>query len=221
MTSANSPIHAMWKSKLLSEPTGYVIDGVLDATLYANSTKKICFLCKEANYQGKEMVDSAKWYKDGGFGQFSSRLQEWAAGMRYNFPPIAELNNKHKTFALKSAAIVNVKKTGGLGRADDSVIAEHAGKYRELLHQQLQELHPDCIVLGLTTRQTRDAAFPEVKWFSSGYHCDVAKWQDIILIDFYHPSSRNAPAAAYSLLQNIVRSVQFESLLGKKWGVEC
>lgn len=205
-------IHKTWKERLHTEKSGYVVDGVLNHELYKSSMPKICFLCKEANYRGIDMVDSTLWYSEGGFGQFSSRLQEWAHGILEGFPAIQRITYDQKRISLLKTAIVNVKKTGGLGVADDEVIAEHALAHGDLLRLQLHEIKPNIIILGVSTQRTRSALFPEVVWAQSGYYCDIANWNGIKLIDFYHPSSRNAPAASYSLLQNIIGSEVFRNL---------
>lgn len=205
-------ILSKWRSQIHSSETGFVNDGILNHEKYELAKPKLCFLCKEANYKGKNDISIMEWYNDGGFGHFSNRISQWAAGIHHDFPPIEDLNQEQLMEALHRSAVVNIKKTGGGGKADDGNIMQHAIQYRELLHEQLSEIAPHIIVMGLSVPSVRNAAFPELKWKSSGYYCDVAIWKNIKLIDFYHPSSRNAPSASYSLLQNIINSEAFKQM---------
>jgi len=203
-----------WKLQLVKAAKGFVKDGILNPELYSKAAIKVCFLCKDANLtDSTDDHDCRIWLKDGAFTTFYYRLQEWAGGIQDDFPPIEELSEEAKHDAFMSSAIVNVKKTGGKGVAVYEDILHHAVTYKKLLHEQLSHIKPDMIILGLSYKEIREAVFPNVKWKSSGYHCDVALWKGIRLIDFYHPSSRNAPAASYSLLQNVINSNAFKTLI--------
>ena len=59
--------------------------------------------------------------------------------------------------------------------------------------------------MGLSWNGLRERLFPHVVWRASGYAVDIGDWEGRKLIDFYHPSARNAPAAAYCLLEKVLK----------------
>ena len=81
------------------------------------------------------------------------------------------------------------------------------------LLKQINIINPDIIIwcqkhwVGM-----RNQLFEGAVWKDCGYIIPVGLWQNKKIIDFYHPSSRNAPAASYSLLQNVVQSKSFQKL---------
>lgn len=111
---------------------------------------------------------------------------------------------------------MNIKKSGGQGQADQTIIMEHLEKNLVFLHRQIEIIAPDIIITGISWSKLRNELFPESelekKWRKSGYGVDIAKYKNAKVIDFYHPSARIPPSASYSLLQNIIHAKQFQEL---------
>lgn len=124
------------------------------------------------------------------------------------------LRNTHE--AIQSIALMNIKKSGGQGQADQTIIMEHLEKNLVFLHRQIEIIAPDIIITGISWSKLRNELFPESelekKWRKSGYGVDIAKYKNAKVIDFYHPSARIPPSASYSLLQNIIHAKQFQEL---------
>ena len=80
------------------------------------------------------------------------------------------------------------------------------------LHEEIEIIDPEIIILGTSWKKLRNFIFDKVDWRHSGYDVAIRKYNKAKVIDFYHPSSRNAPSAAYSLLQNIIKSPTYKGL---------
>ncbi len=76
----------------------------------------------------------------------------------------------------------------------------------DLVRDQLRLIVPEVVVMGLSWNGLRERLFPKIEWQPCGYDIPIGKWEGIKLIDFCHPSARNAPAASYCLLQKVIES---------------
>ena len=109
---------------------------------------------------------------------------------------------------------MNVKKIGGGSLSEYENIINSVKKDFNFVHKEIEIIAPDIIILGLSWKEVRTEVFPDLKdkWQDSGYDIAITRFNKAKVIDFYHPSSRNAPSASYSLLQNIINSSAFKSL---------
>jgi hypothetical protein len=195
----------------------FIKDGVINENEWEKTTPKIIFIAKEANQQGNVKAGDFReeWRLPGRKYPFADRLTEWTYGMLNDFPifsNISEANDEYEIYRQKMA-FMNVKKMGGSGVANASILGEHFNNNLKFLRKQIAIINPHIIVLCLSFENFyRKSLFAEAEWKNCGYNIDVAKWNNIKLIDFYHPSARNGAAASYSLLQNVVRSEVFKSL---------
>lgn len=111
---------------------------------------------------------------------------------------------------------MNVKKSKGVGKLDNvkelnALVLEQI----DFIRQQIEIIQPDVVILCLShSKFLRNLLFPQAEsvWLNSGYGVEIGKSGNQKLIDFYHPSSRNVPAAAYCLLKNVVQSAAYKSL---------
>ena len=81
-----------------------------------------------------------------------------------------------------------------------------------MIQEVIKIIDPEIIILGTSWKKLRNFILDKHDWSHSGYYVAIGKFNKAKVIDFYHPSSRNAPSAAYSLLQNIINSDPFKSL---------
>ncbi len=206
-----------WESLIKTEHGKFIRDGIIDEQLFEkHGNKKLLVIAKEPNYQGTEAWDFRDWWKDELNYSFSYRIAEWAFGIENNFPIYSSIwtGNNNGLNAIRKIAFMNIKKTRGKGRSDYCVLQEHLEKDWNFIRNQIEIIQPKIMILCLSWRELRDSLFPELrnKWVESGYDIPISSILDCKIIDFYHPSARNAPAAAYSLLQNVFRSDAFQSL---------
>jgi len=209
-----------WEEKVNEYKNKFVSDGIIDENEYDNADKKLLFIAKEPNdpLQERKWDFRDIWKNKIEFNNsFSYRIAEWAYGILNDFPPYDDLwsNDPSKLFnILQSISFMNLKKIGGNGSSEYDSIHKHVNNELDFLKKQIDIIRPEIIILGLSFwSDIRNIIFQDAEWTRSGYNIEIAKWKNIKIIDFYHPSSRNAPAASYSLLQNIVNSNIFKNLL--------
>lgn len=204
-----------WKQHVNGE---IKLDGIINEELYNNADPKILFIEKEPNDPKQEAGDFREWWKKGIKFSFSIRIAEWSYGILEKFPEYDSVGRSYDEAyaAIQNIAFMNIKKTGGQGSSQIKDIINHIENdeiYR-LIHKEIVIINPDIVILGLSKRKLRNKLFPGVEWKDSGYDVAIGLLKEVNarVIDFYHPSSRNAPSASYSLLQNIINSEKFKTL---------
>lgn len=194
----------------------FVKDGIIDIDLYQRSNLKILFILKEANDPTQNSWDLTDTLRNEFKGNFTNRLAEWAYGILNNFPPLNLLPDAHELHrALKSTSILNLKKTGGTSTSKVEEIIAHVKQDKEFILREIEIINPDVIVGGVGTKEKGEIwkiLFPNIMLTSSGYDIVIGKWNEMKLVDFYHPSYRGPRAMSYALLQNIFRSQTFREL---------
>lgn len=185
----------------------FVQDGIIDPALFAAEDKRILFIAKEHNLlQEKHYINStysySDWWNMHVHLQFSHRIVEWAYGIQKGFPLLSDqqLSYEEKHIALRSIAFINVKKTAGTANANSGVILEYINQTRDLLHRQIREIAPTHIVTCFRYDHYPQQLFEiemqrtTANTFSYGY------WDDISVVNFYHPSSRKSKKFLYEQL---------------------
>ena len=206
-----------WESSNKDYTGRFIRDGIIDESIFeAPGNKKLLIIAKEPNYQDDGSWDFRDWWKTKLQFSFSIRLAEWAYGIENNFPIYSKIqdNQDEQLKAIHKMAFMNIKKIGGNGTSDQDKLMDFAIRDHGFIRKQIEIIEPEIIVLCLSWGKLEDSLFPEIKteWKDCGYDIFVASYKGVKYISFYHPSARNAPAAAYSLLQNVVRSEVFRSL---------
>ena len=189
-------------------------DGIINEQLYNETTPKILFIGKEPNNPEGTIGDFREDWNLGVSYTFARRIAEWSYGIINSFPEFDTIVTQPGSLekSLKQIAFMNIKKSGGKGTSEYNTMMDHATRNVGLINEQIEIISPDIIITGTSWSELRNCIFPCVEWQPSGYGIEIGKIRNSKIIDFYHPSSRNAPAAAYSLLQNIIRSEKFKSL---------
>ena len=222
MDSFNNQIDDLFDrwSKNYGDGDNFVKDGVINESKYNKASKKILFITKEPNDPNKEGTDYREWWNEGMQYTFSYRIAEWAYGILNDFPAYDNIwpksNGKYDDSlalaAIQSIAFMNVKKSGGKGYSLENEINEYIKRDFQFIHEEIDIINPDIILIGMSWTSTVDLLFPGVKWFPSGYATVLGRHKNSKIIDFYHPSSRGGVVAPYCLLQNIVNSKAFKDL---------
>jgi hypothetical protein len=205
-----------WKNTFFQSDVFYE-DGIINEELYATTSKKILFIAKEpngANHEGNETRSFCdEWNKTKPTYGFALRIAEWSYGILNNFPPFSAISLDCRYNSLKKIAFLNCKKSHGggvIGNIND--FHKLVFLQQVFIKRQIEIIEPEIVILSLShSKYLRDLLFPQAEnnWIDSGYQVEIAKTGKMSLIDFYHPSSRNVPAASYSLLQNVIRSDAF------------
>lgn len=212
-TELLSKLFNEWEETIVGYKDKFVRDGIIDEQEYDSARKKILFITKEPNNPEQKPGDYSQWWKQGLQYGFSIRIAEWAYGILNDFPQYDDIDHESKCKAIRQIALLNIKKIGGAGVSDYNSMITHLKTNHDFLHRQIEIIKPNIIITGVSWPELLAALFPDItKWQSSGYGVKIGKYNDAKIIDYYHPSSRTAPAASYSLLQNIFSSKQFNAL---------
>jgi hypothetical protein len=206
-----------WKTIFNFKEGDFYADGIINEELYNRSPagKKLLFITKEPNATNHEKNPDrsfiTEWNNENPAYPFAQRIAEWTYGVFNDFPPFDEIPHNKNQF-LRHIAFMNVKKSGGKGLAIHQDIYTVARQQRELINKQISIIEPEIIITGLSSEKVRNTLWPNVEWKTCGYSVLVGRNNNAKIIDFYHPSCRAAPAATYSLLQNVIRSNSFKNL---------
>ena len=206
-----------WEGSIEEYKGVFIRDGIINEPEWEKTNPKILFVAKEANQQGNVRAGDFReeWKVPGPKYPFADRITEWAFGIINDFPKFYDIFDAHYQYDiyLQKIAFINIKKMGGLGIANSLVLGQHFRSNVDFLSQQISIINPEIIILCLSFQELyRTSLFKGAYWKPTGYDINVARWNNIKLIDFYHPSARNGPAASYSLMQNVVRSDVFKEL---------
>ncbi|NAY91385.1 hypothetical protein GTQ34_05585 [Muricauda sp. JGD-17] len=203
-----------WEAEIPEYKGKFIKDGINNEDLYTNAKTKMLFLTKEPNNPKQEAGDFRKWWKEGLKYTFSHRLAEWSYGILNDFPEYEQTWHDKEGFssAIFYVAFMNIKKIGGKGLSNYAEMERHLLQNKDRLLRQIEIIEPDVIITGLTWKKLRNQLFDKVIWKHSGYNIAIGRYQNTKIIDFYHPSARNAAAASYSLLENVMKSSSFKQL---------
>jgi hypothetical protein len=205
-----------WENSIPNHLNHFVRDGIINEEIYESVSPKILFITKEVNNPYQLPGNFSEWWNEEIKYAFTLRIIEWAYGIIHGFPQYDTIWKRRGPDSakqtIKKIAFMNVKKIGGKGSSHWKDILPHIKSNYEFLHKEIEIIEPEIIILGLSWQVLRDELFKGVNWIKSGYDIEIGKFKNSKLIDFYHPSSRNAPAAAYSLLQNVFQADQFHNL---------
>jgi hypothetical protein len=108
---------------------------------------------------------------------------------------------------------MDVNKQGGGSSSDRQKLYQVACDQQKYITEKIRIIDPEIILLCLSfDRRVTSKLFGPLIWQRSGYSIEIASFGNAKIIDFYHPSARNVGVAAYSLLQNVVKSKTFRNL---------
>jgi len=186
-------------------------DGPVDSKKYSETNPKIVYLLKEVNstpnehWDLREMLQEwlAEYEETGELYRTWKQASYFMYGMLHQFPPFQEVISKPKTEladALRSIAVINVKKTSGKSTADYDQVREHALHQDALWKKQIDIINPDFVVCGGTFDIAHESyAYPTRETTPSGM--DYFFTDRSIVLDFYHPLARTRIAAMYAYLK--------------------
>lgn len=203
-----------WENAYQPYKGKFTYDGINNEQIYNGLKAKknaVLFIAKEPNDIEQWGGNFPNWWKDKLQGNFSRRLGEWCYGLTNNFPLLNEATiNAHR--GVLSVAFMNLKKIGGGANADKEKIMKIVGETSDYLKKEIAIIEPDIIVGGGVYPEAWDMLFGKLNWINTGTGIRVAKWNNVKIIKFYHPSSRFKKADSYHLLENSVNSEVFKNL---------
>lgn len=174
-------------------------DGIIDEEIFGQQTKKILFICKEANDPKQNAGDFRTWWKEELWGIHANRVGTWAHGILENFPDLTSITTEDKMEALGRIAFINLKKIGGNSKSNLPEIVNHLRITKIELLRQIEIINPDLIIGGVTWNILWEELFPSIELVRIDE--DVLKWKDKHIIHFFHPSARKSNQFLYEELE--------------------
>jgi hypothetical protein len=137
----------------------------------------------------------------------------WLYGLANGFPPFEYARQlDHVALGLKTAALVNLKKSGGRGTSNPDEIRDWAARTRELWLEEIEILDPSIIICGGTFRIVEPLLSLQRRHSGSGVDFAVLPGgnRERILVDFVHPAARMHSAAMYAWFMATIRTLLAE-----------
>lgn len=139
-----------WKQHyagLKIDKTKFSADGIICEEKYDAAPKKILFVLRETNdYKNGDLRDL---YKDGPRLQMAGQLSKWATGILHDFPEFTEVDMNEgniRTEAMKSIALMNVKKYTGGAIADFNLLHVFTRLDKDFIKREIEIINPQIIV---------------------------------------------------------------------------
>lgn len=208
-----------------------VEDGVVCPELWFKQQIRPLFLLKEA-YGGTEDWSLVKHLleSDQSIGATWRKVTQWTYGIlgtdERNIP-LFDINEipkmKYGNEMLKHIAVVNVKKTAGAPNSEIKSINDAAKKDKYELQRQIALCNPTVIVCGYTMsalntimrtdteEKIKDESNPNQNW----YYKFELNGQEVIVLDYYHPSNQFPDLLNYYTLMHIYQLALRDSEMAK------
>lgn len=196
LTKINSTeeLFALWQeAHCIEQDTNYLSsnipkdvflpDGIIESNKFQNSSQKILFIAKEANWfqsdaelSPNEPVETMFWHREVAFGnvdktQFSYRLAMLANAIMTSDYTVIDKSHE----VLQSVAVINLNKRGGYAYCVWDTLNTYVKTYQDFIRRQIDMIQPDLIV----------CCGYDVKWLLNEYslapNCNNIVW-------VYHPS---------------------------------
>lgn len=214
-----------WEAAVPVYKGAFIRDGIVNEAAYEKARPRVLFISKETNLvAGKPAYDYSEMLSQEPGNMFVKRLAQWAYGFQHKWPAFEQLSgNKDAAIwvdVLAQIAFLDVKKSGGTGKANDREIEQHIVMNRPWLQKQIEIIDPDVIVCTLRSKALVMALFElsDKQWVQTPFNRCVFKYGSAAVVDFYHPSGRRSSRAFYELLKGIVVSEAFMGLCGFEGG---
>lgn len=137
--------------------TSFLPDGIIDAEMYFNASKKVLFIAKEANWGGNNTENKVEG-SDGDFwlqsvvtntGEYAGQKTSFSKGlaMLYN----AYMSNSfdspdYSHDGLNNVAFINLNKRGGYSFCSYPTLVGYVQKYGKYIAEQIDLINPDIII---------------------------------------------------------------------------
>jgi len=184
----------------------FITDGIIDDNHWVSSEIKVLFLLKEA-YDSKRVEGS--WdlptliRRKKVSGRTFKPMAQWAYGVQgvlksHEILPFQE-NGTAVELALLSSAVVNLKKSGGKNKSSSKNLSSYVNEDWGLISKQIGVICPKIVICG-NTWSLVSKKIPCKKISDRAYLSD-----DIIYIDYWHPSNRASNLMNYYSLCALVQ----------------
>lgn len=205
LLNRQADLFARWKAALGG--AYFISDGVFDESEWLNQDCRILFVLKEANW-AQANVDLCQWLlseQSSTYWKTWNNIARWIQALLEGGEYPRYVSKADKSYWLRKAAFLNLKKEGGDAVADDDAIHAHSERDKAFLLEQIKLYHPDIIICcgrgwGKNADILHDIVLPreqvsEWKEPVLQYHyflyCPDGRSQ-VPVVSFYHPQMRGS-----------------------------
>lgn len=173
----------------------FIRDGVVDEKAYLSKRPRLVFILKEANDFGNggdlrrllvQQVKGSTW----------RNVARWTIGIKalpeihIPWEKVESISKGEMLTALKTIAVVNLKKQSGGARASRSAILDAARSDRDLLIEQINIYKPDIIVCCGVDDIVREVSLVSSNWeHPKGHDRYLVTDKGTIWVEAYHPNA--------------------------------
>lgn len=217
MREQEDELFARWR---LDRP-GLITDGVVDEVAYLASSRRILFVLKEVNSAEAQAWDLRGFLYGGGHAASWDTITRWVEGIRalpadLTWPVVnqpkqtADQRASRRIAALRSIAVINLKKTPGSHTTDVKRLYTEAWQDQVFIRRQVQLYRPDLIICCGVGDLFRDLALFDNQPPKSQTSRGVSYYSlgsDRYVIDYLHPEARCASNLLYYGLIDALREL--------------
>jgi hypothetical protein len=183
-------------------------DGIFDEEQYDQAPKRLLFILRETN--SFPNGDLRILFKDGPKWNTFIQLSQWAAGIINNFPPFESLvtSTDEITKALRSIAVMNIKKFSGGAFTDFNLLHAFAFLDRDFIRREIDIISPQFIICCNTFIELMWALeIDAVKFGLTNFSTTFSRPYDRngirVIICPHHPAARGSHKDSYNLMAKL------------------
>jgi hypothetical protein len=184
-----------WSQEQHHQGQCFIKDGIIDVDRWQSADPKVLFLLKEARHCGKGTWDLRKYLREKAPSEATWRnAAYWCYAIHHirrgKLPGRPFLSDRKVEYdkaveALRSSAVVNIKKSKGKSTSALKDIERYARRDKPYIQQQIKLIKPDVVICGYTWQFVEDW-WPDKKSIYDG----TWRVRQVVFIDFWHPSYR-------------------------------
>lgn len=196
----------------------FIQDGIISSEKWKSSEFKILFLLKEAYTNDGKDFSLIDWlnHNDLNRHRMWKNLSIWAfliqSTLKGNHIQNLPLNlTSEMDDALKSSAIINLKKSNGKSKTDPLDLEEYSKKDKEYLKYQISSINPDIVFCGYTFGYIKNWLL-DIEPIGDRVYSS----SNVIWIDFWHPANQFPKILNFHALKSILSNPYFGDILNIK-----
>ena len=200
-----------WKKQ--HEKKGYrkfISDGIVNYDKWKNqSTPKVCYFLKEAYDTHENGFDLTKMLKEKEPWGMWKKVVIWTQAIYNSFSgdifdyPSKDFKSVFKN-VIQNIAVVNIKKSNGEKSSNDNDLQQFINLDKEKIKREIELINPDIIICGKTFKFLKQI-IDDIEIYDNSL---IAKWKNILIIDYYHPAGRYPNKVNYYSLLSIGKIAQ-------------
>ena len=133
------------------------------------------------------------------------KVAMWTQAIYNSFSKnISDYPDKKFQATIQNIAVVNIKKSNGEKKSNNEDLQQFINLDKERIKKEIELINPDIIICGKTF-YFLEQILDDIKKYDNSL---IAKWKNILIIDYYHPAARYPNKVNYYSLLSIGKIAQ-------------